>query len=171
MGFFLKQSSRGAAFAQSGNKTGVDSDKNRGGKRIGSKGRLNQNEVSAAWKQERGAWWLGSQAGCEGKRQREQGSGSSLCTLLNWRAQAKSAGSRSAKRSCKHIAGFRSVPVDAAGGFGEGLEWEQGKTGKGAAWRWKAAVQSQKVQLLTAKSSREDSKAPAVQLLGRMQVP
>lgn len=58
---------------------------------------------------------------------------------MNWRAQAKSAGSRSAKRSCKHIAGFRNIPVDAAGGFGEGLEWEQGKTGKRAAWRCKAA--------------------------------
>lgn len=61
--------------------------------------------------------------------------------------------------------------MDAAGGFGEGLEWEQGKTGKRAAWRCKAAVQSQKVQLLTAESSRKDSKAPAVQLLGRMQIP
>lgn len=61
--------------------------------------------------------------------------------------------------------------VDAAGGFGEGLEQEQGEAGRRAAWRRRAAVQSQKVQLLTAKSSRKDSKAPAVQLLGRMQVP
>lgn len=49
-----------------------------------------------------------------------------------------------------------------------GRVWS-GKTGKKAAWRCKAAVQSQKVQLLTAKSSRKNSKAPDVQLLGRMQ--